>query len=205
MPAPALYVCHDCDLICRHAELAVGESACCPRCHAAIYRHSRARWEHALALALTSAILLLLLNFFPLLALKVQQNSRDTTLFYAVLSMWENNMHTVALLVMLTTIVAPLLQLGAELHILLRVRFGAAGIPSGMTMWWLQKLRPWSLVEVFMLGLLVSLVKLKDMADIIIGPAFWSCAGLIVVSAALSSIMTPRNVWLWSGGEHACA
>src|SRR6202008_3589362 len=114
-PANKLIVCHECDLICRDAALTVGESANCPRCQATLYRNSRATLDQALAIAVTATILLLLLNSFPLLALKVQQVSRDTTLFHAALAMWDDGMHLISLLVILTTMLAPALQIAIAL------------------------------------------------------------------------------------------
>ncbi|WP_394780545.1 paraquat-inducible protein A [Undibacterium sp.] len=197
-PAQKLIVCHECDLVCHAAPLAAGETASCPRCHATLYRNSRATLDQGLAVAVTAAILLVILNAFPLLALKVQQVSRDTTLFHAALSMWDDGMHAISLLVILTTMLAPALQIGIALYVLTSLKFGEAARALGAPMRLLQKIRPWSMVEVFMLGLLVSLVKLQNLADIVIGPALWSCSGMICISAALASILTPRNVWVWA-------
>ncbi|MFZ6647006.1 paraquat-inducible protein A [Undibacterium sp. TJN25] len=196
--ANKLIVCHECDLVCHAADVAAGETASCPRCNATLYRNSRATLDQALAVAATAAILLVILNAFPLLALKVQQVSRDTTLFHAALSMWDDGMHAISLLVILTTMLAPALQIGIALYVLCALKFGETARALGAPMRFLQKIRPWSMVEVFMLGLLVSLVKLQNLADIVIGPALWSCAGMICVSAALASILTPRNVWVWA-------
>ncbi|MET3118449.1 paraquat-inducible protein A [Undibacterium sp. GrIS 1.8] len=196
--AVKLIVCHECDLICRDLELVVGETASCPRCQAMLYRNSRATLDQALAIAVTSAILLLILNSFPLLTLKVQQATNNTTLFHAALSMWNDGMHAISILVVVTTMLAPALQIMMALYVLYSLKFGDPDKAVGAPMRFLQKLRPWSMVEVFMLGLLVSLVKLQHMADIIIGPALWSCAAMICVSAGLTSILTPRNVWVWA-------
>ncbi|MES2072073.1 MAG: paraquat-inducible protein A [Pseudomonadota bacterium] len=191
-------MCHECDLICNDVALAAGEAACCPRCQAMLYRNSRATLDQALAIAVAAAVLLLMLNSFPLLALKVQQISRGTTLFGAALAMWEDDMHAISLLVVVTTMIAPALQIAVALYVLGSLKFGDAGGTIGAPMRFLQKIRPWSMIEVFMLGLLVSLVKLQNMADIIIGPALWSCASLIFVTAGLASVLTPRNVWMWA-------
>ncbi|MES2102695.1 MAG: paraquat-inducible protein A [Pseudomonadota bacterium] len=196
--ASKLIVCHECDLICKQAVLAVGDSASCPRCQALLYRHSRATLDQAWAVTATAAILLLILNGFPLLALKVQQVSRDTTLFHAALAMWDDGMHMISLLVILTTMLAPALQIAIALYVLHALKYGDARRAIGAPMRFLQTIRPWSMVEVFMLGLLVSLVKLQNLADIVIGPALWACAGMICVTAAMASILTPRNVWVWA-------
>ena len=191
-------VCHECDLICVDAPLARGEAASCPRCQATLYRNGSASLDMALALAVTSVILLLLLNSFPLLALKVQQVTRDTTLLHAALAMWNDGMHLLSLLVIITTVLAPAVQVSLASYLLCVIRFGDASQALGAPLRALQSLRPWSMVEIFMLGLLVSLVKLQHMADIVIGPALWSCASLIFITAALTSVLTPRNVWLWA-------
>ena len=191
-------VCHECDLLCREVSLKVGEAACCPRCGAKLFHHNRSTLDQTLALAITTAVLFSIMNTFPLMALHLQQHTRETSLFGAALAMWDRDMPVLCLLVILTTIAAPALQIGIELYILLNIKWGKHPQTTSLPMIVLQKLRPWSMVEVFMLGLLVSLVKLKDLADIIVGPAFWSCAGLIVVSAIMGSMLTPRHVWMWS-------
>ena len=193
-----LVVCHECDLICRDVSLAIGEAACCPRCHAKLFQHNRSTLDQTLALALTTVILFFIMNTFPLLSLHLQQNTRETSLFGAALAMWDKEMHVLSLLVIVTTIVAPALQIGIEIYILSRIKWGKRVRATSLPMIILRKLRPWSMVEVFMLGLLVSLVKLKDLADIIVGPAFWSCSGLILMSAFMGNMLTPRNIWNWS-------
>ncbi len=202
-PAPHFIVCHECDLVCADVPVATGEAASCPRCRATLYRNGTASVDVALALAITSVILLLLLNSFPLLALKVNQVTRDTTLFHAALAMWNDGMHILSLLVIITTILAPALQISVAVYLLCVIRFGDASMALGAPLRALQSLRPWSMVEIFMLGLLVSLVKLQHMADIVIGPALWSCASLIFFTAALTSVLTPRNIWLWAHDKQA--
>ena len=191
-------VCHECDLVCIDVPLVTGEAASCPRCQATLYRNGKASVDVALALAVTTVILLLLLNSFPLLSLKVQQVTRDTTLLHAALAMWDDGMHILSLLVIITTILAPAMQISVAIYLLCVLKFGDARRALGAPLRLLQTLRPWSMIEIFMLGLLVSLVKLQHMADIVIGPALWSCASLIFFTAALTSVLTPRNVWLWA-------
>jgi len=192
-----LVVCHECDLICHDVPLAVGEAASCPRCHGKLFQRRRSTLDQTLAMAFTTAILFLIMNTFPLMALHLQQNTRETSLLGAALAMWDREMPVLCVLVIITTMVAPALQISIEIYVLSRLKWGKRLKTTGLPMVILQKLRPWSMVEVFMLGLLVSLVKLKDLADIIVGPAFWSCSGLIIVSAYMGTMLTPHNVWAW--------
>ena len=191
-------ICHECDLICSDTALCDGAAAYCPRCKAKLFTHSRAKLDQALALAFAGAILFLIMNAFPLLAINLQQTSHQTTMFEAALAMWNKDMHVLAVLVFLTTIIVPASHISLEIMVLCLIKFGDASRALAVPMLLLRKLRPWNMVEVFMLGLLVSLVKLRDIADIIVGPAFWSCASLIFITAILGSMLTPRNLWCWT-------
>lgn len=198
-------ICHECDLICSDTTLCDGAAAYCPRCKAKLFTHSRAKLDQALALAIAGAILFLIMNAFPLMAINLQQTTHQTNMFESALAMWDKDMHVLAMLVILTTIIAPALHIGLEILVLCLIKFGDASRALAMPTLLLRKLRPWNMVEVFMLGLLVSLVKLRDIADIIVGPAFWSCACLIFITAILGSMLTPRNIWCWThaGSKHA--
>ncbi len=59
----------------------------------------------------------------------------------------------------------------------------------------LRHIEPWSMMEIFLIGILVSLVKLADMANIIPGLALWSFGVLILVLAAANAALDPRIVW----------
>ena len=203
MQQSKVVICHECDLICQDTALGIGASAFCPRCRVKLFTNSGAKLDQALALAVAGAILFLIMNAFPLMAIKLQQTSHQTTMFEATLAMWDKDMHVLAMLVLLTTIVVPALHICLEILVLCLIKFGDATRALALPTLLLRKLRPWNMVEVFMLGLLVSLVKLRDIADIIIGPAFWSCACLIFITALLSSMLSPRNIWRWTHTERA--
>lgn len=198
-------ICHECDLICQDTVLGAGGAAYCPRCKAKLFTNSGAKLDQALALSISGAMLFLIMNAFPLMAINLQQTTHQTTMFEATLAMWDKDMHVLAMLVFLTTIIAPALHISLEILVLCLIKFGDATRALALPTLLLRKLRPWNMVEVFMLGLLVSLVKLRDIADIIIGPAFWSCAFLILITAILGSMLTPRNIWCWThdGSAHA--
>lgn len=105
-------------------------------------------------------------------------------------------MAIVALLVFVTTFAVPALQLAAMCYTLLPLRLGRAPPALAFVMRCLHALQPWGMVEVFMLGVLVSLVRLARLADIIPGIALWSCGALIVLLAAAAMSFEPRDVWV---------
>ena len=102
---------------------------------------------------------------------------------------------SVGLLVLLTTVIAPMAQLVLLLYVLgplHRGRVPRAIVPAFR---WVQRAKNWSMMEVFLLGILVSLVKLMDMASIVPGVALWAFVLLIPVLAAASSSLDPHEIW----------
>ena len=157
--------------------------------------------DHVFALVIAGAVLFLVGNAFPLVSLEAQGNGVTTTLFGAVLHMWQQNMHLVACLVLVTTILAPAFDLAAMLYLTMGALAFDQGRTEVMPRWSarvlraVQIVRPWGMLEVFMLGALVSIVKLGQMASVIVGPALYSIGLLTLVLAAANSAFDPRDIW----------
>ncbi len=195
MSARKLILCHDCDLLNRVAEVPSGASARCPRCGGLLDRRVPNSIDRTLALALAGLILFLVANSFPFLAMKMQGQVTDTTLASGVHALYAADERFVGSLVLFTTIVAPLLQLLLLLSVLAPLRFGRR-VPGMILMFrLLRRIESWSMMEVFLIGILVSLVKLADMAQIVPGIAIWSFALLIPVLAAATASLDSHLVW----------
>lgn len=198
MSAP-LAACHECDLLQREVPLPAGGVARCARCGAELYRDRPASLERALALAAGALLLFAIANSFPILGLSLQGQVIQTTLYGAVHRLWDEDMRSVAVLVFATTIAMPALELAALAYLLAPVRFGRLPPRFALVFRVLQAVRPWGMVEVFMLGVLVSLVKLAHLAGVVPGIALWSFAALMLVMAALSAVFDPRALWQAAG------
>ena len=109
--------------------------------------------------------------------------------------MWGQPRYAVAALVFLQPILAPALQIGLLLYVVapIHLRWRAPG--AIMAFRWVETFRPWSMMEVFLIGILVALVKLADMAEIVPGIALWAFALLIPVLAGTSAFLDPEIVW----------
>lgn len=201
-PTNSITVCSECDLVCAWAPVGRGEVGRCPRCDNPFHPAPPESAQTALALAFTGGVLVVILNAFPLLALKLHATQRETTLIQAALEMWHHDMRLVGMLVLLTTVIAPAAQVVIHLHVLWQLQMGRGWATLRAPLRWLYQLRPWSMGEVFLLGLLVSLVKLQHVADIVLGPAFWACLGLIFITAALNATVDAHSVWVWHERRH---
>jgi paraquat-inducible protein A len=193
-----LIVCPECDLAQRLGALHRNDHAICTRCRAELRSARGEKLDIALAGLLTLAILLTLFNTFPLVQLRVQGVSRATTLGGAAIELHHRGMTGLALLVTATTIVIPIVEVALLTFILVPMRLRAAREWVSTAIGILQHLRPWSMIEVFMLGVLVSIVKLASLAEVIPGPALWACACVIVVMAFLRGILKPDELWDWA-------
>lgn len=192
-----LTICPECDLLVREAASAEvsGFTALCPRCGALLHRRHRNSLENSLALAFAALVLLVAGNVFPIVGLDIQGQRIETTVIGAAASLWDEDMRAVAVLVLLTTTLLPLLELGAVLWMVLPLRLGRRP-PGFVTMFRaLQLAHPWAMVEVFILGILVALVKLAHMAEVLPGPAAWCFGGLMLLLATLTVVIEPHDLW----------
>jgi paraquat-inducible protein A len=194
MGAP-LTACHECDLLQREVPLSAGGVARCARCGAELYRDRPESLDRTLALTLGALALFVIANSFPILGLALQGQVINATLYDTVDRLWHEDMKSVAVLVFATTIAMPALELGALAYLLGPVRFGRLPPHFSYVFRVLQAVRPWGMVEVLMLGVLVSLVKLAHLAGVVPGIALWSFGALMLVMAALAAAFDPRALW----------
>jgi paraquat-inducible protein A len=194
-----LIACHECDLLQREAPLPRGGVARCGRCGAELYRNHPESLERTLALTIAAVVLFVIANSFPIIGLALEGQVIQTTLFNTVRTLWDQQMKSVSVLVFLTTIAMPALELFALAYLLLPLRLGRVPPRFAAVFRMLQTVRPWGMVEVFMLGVLVSLVKLAHLAGVVAGVALWSFAALMLVMAAIASIFDARALWARAG------
>ena len=172
-----------------------GGSARCPRCGCILYRRVKNSIDRTLALAIGGAILFVVANLFPFLAFKMDGNVTQTTLSTGITSLYQQGYLFVAFLVLLTTILAPFLQLLSLLYVMTSLKLGLRGRSAVPVFHLLGRIENWSMMEVFLLGILVSLVKLVDMAQIVPGIALWSFALLIPILAGATASLDRELVW----------
>jgi paraquat-inducible protein A len=191
----SLMACHDCDLIQRLPRISESGAVQCIRCGAVLYQKKRNSIERSLALAIAGLVLFAVANSFPFLAFKLEAQVRQTTLLTGIQELYAQGMPELSLIVLLTTVLVPLGQMLCMLYILLPLKFNL--IPRGLPRVFrlVRHLAPWSMMEVFMLGILVSVVKLAKMAKIVPGVALFSFLALIFVMAAMTASLDTHLIW----------
>ncbi|WP_374339362.1 paraquat-inducible protein A [Methyloversatilis sp.] len=190
-----LVACHECDLLQTEPALAPGQTARCVRCGAFLARNPPDSLDRTLALTLTAVVLYVIANAWPLVGLELQGRRIDVTLIGAVHALWVEGMTPVAALVFGTALLFPLLELAMILAVLVPLRLGRVSPRMAPFFRLVRSVQPWGMVEVFLLGMLVSLVKLSHMATVILGVAFWAMAGLMLVVTLAGRAFDTRLLW----------
>ena len=187
--------CPHCDLLQRLPELAPGASARCPRCDKELWRRREDSLNRTLALTLGAALLYIVANSVPMLGLTIVGREASTTVIGSANHLWQNGQQMVAVLVLLTAVIAPALQIGFMLAIVLGAHRERPPRWVGTLLRHHPTTRTWSMIEVMMLGVLVALVKIADYATVIPGIALFVLWVLVFLLAAMQSNFDSREVW----------
>jgi paraquat-inducible protein A len=191
---PDLIACEGCDALYRRAPLRPRDVATCPRCGTELERHAGQQRKRVLPLTVASLITFIIANGFPIVEIEVRGLRSETTLAGAVVALTSEGMSPVALLVLGTTILFPLLQLCILVWLLVPLQRQRQAPGFAWLVRAMQTLRPWGMIEVFLLGVLVAIVKLSSIATVVAGPALWA---FMVLTVLLTSVLAfdPRGFW----------
>ncbi len=207
---PALIACPHCDLLQRLPDLAPGASARCPRCDKELWRRREDSLNRTLALTLGGRDTLrdrqLGSDARPDRRRAPGLHHRDRR---RRCTSGRTDQQIVAVLVLFTAVIAPALQIGFMLAIVLGALRERPPRWVGTLLRHHPTTRTWSMIEVMMLGVLVALIKIADYATVIPGVALFVLWALVFLLAGIQSSFDPREVWErieWADGERArCA
>ncbi len=197
-----LVACHDCDLLFPKPHLRKGEKARCPRCRAVLFERSGHSLDYSLALATTSLILFLLANFNTLLRMNIGGRVQSGLIISGIRELYAQGFWEIAVLVLIVTILAPLIKILCLFYVLAPLKLHFRLPKAARVFRFFELLHPWAMTEVYMLGILVALVKLKDLATIEVGIALYSYAALIVFMAAMDASLDDHEIWERLGARH---
>jgi paraquat-inducible protein A len=183
---PDLVVCEHCDSVYRRRVLAPGETARCGRCLATLYdaRPDLDRW---LALTLTAAVLFIIANVCPVIRVSLQGLRHEAALWESAAALARGPLIGLAIPFAFSIIVVPCLQIGLLAWVLSHARAGRRAPGFAPALRALVVLRPWSMIEVCLLGILVSVVKLSHFLQVLPGAGLWATAGLMLLIPLIAS------------------
>ncbi len=205
LPVEELIACHECDLLMRKPDCTVGERVGCPRCGYELYTYRHQVVRRSLALVIAALLLYVPANFLPIMHLHLLGQTTEDTLWSGVLGLYDSGMQGVAVVVFLCSMAVPLLKLLCQLVVLLSIRLNF-GHGCGLLLYRIyHHLRDWGMLEVYLMGILVAMVKLADLADLSLGLGLLCFIALLLTQVWLEVTMSPHQIWEALSGkdEHA--
>ena len=195
METNTLTACHDCELIQRIPDTPEKGTVRCVRCGALLYKRRADCVDTTLALTLAGIVLFVLINTFPFISFRMSGQMEETTLITGIQVFFAQGWWVLGLLVLFSTVIAPAIQLLGLLYILLPLRFGliVPGLPRVLRT--LKALGPWSMIEIFMLGILVSVVKLSKDGELTYGISLYAFMAFTFIIAAILNSFDPHQIW----------
>lgn len=178
---PPLIICEYCDSVYGSALLRKHQKAMCQCCGAVVQRHTGLTLEQRLALCLTAAILLALANFYPIISINLQGLHNAATLWDSVVALSQGPITFIALVAAIAIIVAPVIQVLLLIWVMTFALANRRSPAFTFCMRVLESLRPWSMLEVCLLGALVAVVKLAGLLDVVPGIGLLALAALSVL------------------------
>jgi len=190
-----LVACEYCDLLHEERPLGCRGKALCTRCGGILYREEPHSLERVLALNLGALVLLILANVMPFMTFSLEGQAQENHVISGVILIWLGGSHALAALILFTSIAAPLIRIGASLYVTLPMVLGRVPPAAAQVTRFDAWLGPWAMLEVYMLAVIASVVKLAQMASIHLDVGAFAFVAVILVSTMASSARDPREIW----------
>jgi paraquat-inducible protein A len=187
--------CPDCDLLQRIPALAPGGRAACVRCGHSLAKQSSGSPDLPLALTVAAAIMLVVCNTVPLMELHVVGRFASTTIAGGAYEMWLQGQRVTSVLVAFCALIAPVGYVSFMLTLLIAVRLPSVPPWAGEMLRWMGHLQVWAMLEVVMLGILVALVKIAELATVNPGIGMYAFGAVILLMPAIGVNLDRRELW----------
>ena len=185
--------CHICRQMLRVSRT---PSTACPRCHATVHVDDPAAWRTSLALLSTAVVLYIPANVLPVMTVTYFGSSEPDTIMSGVIELWHSGMYPIAALVFVASITVPVLKiLALGWLILSKNRTSVVARHKTRVYRIVELIGRWSMVDIFMIGILTALVHLGNIATVSPGPGALAFAAVVVLTMLASASFNPRSIW----------
>jgi paraquat-inducible protein A len=193
--SPHYFACPDCDALFTAPEVRDGERVICPRCCANLFSRRPNFVNRAAALVFAGAFFFILANAFPFISMRADYRESDMLLAGSVSGLEQHGFPVLAGMVGVFTLAAPTMVISGLLYVLVPLLRGRRQPWALHVCRAMYEARRWNMVQVFLLGVLVSMMKLGKLATLTLGTSFWAFVGLIVCLTAALAAIDPAELW----------
>ncbi|HGM5551802.1 paraquat-inducible protein A [Pseudomonas putida] len=189
-----LIICEHCDCVYEKVVLGKHQKTLCVRCGGVLQRYNGLTVEQRLALTFTAAMLWLFANFYPVMSISMKGLKNSATLWDSVLALSQGPITFMAMVAAISIIIAPAFQLVLLIWVLGFALSSRRAPGFKLCMRWLETLRPWSMLEVCLLGAMVAVFKLAGLLDVLPGIGLFALAVLSLMMIRIAG-RDIRDLW----------
>ncbi|WP_252177526.1 paraquat-inducible protein A [Endozoicomonas sp. 4G] len=183
-------LCLNCHRVCRAGEIR------CPRCGSKVRLRKKDSLSRCWALTLSAALLYIPANLLPIMTVSRFGRGRPDTIMSGVIELMHHGMAPIALLVFTASILVPLMKLLGMAWLLVCVQTGAMNPDRQTRLYrlivWIGR---WSMLDIFIISLLVALVQFGHLGTVTAGPAAFAFAAVVVLTMSAAMSFDPRLLW----------
>jgi paraquat-inducible protein A len=189
--------CHDCHLLSHWPSISSPQTACCPRCGSKLHQRKPNSIAKTWALVITAIILYIPANLLPMTITSALGNVSADTIMSGVIYFIHSGSWEIALVIFTASIFVPFIKFLILIYLLLSVQFKSIRRPKDLTVLYriTEAVGRWSMMDVYVVTILVALVKLGVLADIEAGPAAIYFASVVITTMIAAESFDPRLIW----------
>jgi paraquat-inducible protein A len=192
-----LVSCHDCHLLSRMPEMTATQVAHCPRCGGALHQRKPNSIMRTWALVITAMIFYIPANILPMTITSALGSTQSDTIMSGVIYFIHSGSWEIALVIFVASIFVPFLKFVILIYLLLSVQFKSTKRPRDRTVLYriTEAVGRWSMVDIYVVTILIALVKLGILADIEAGSAALYFAAMVTITMVAAESFDPRLIW----------
>ena len=189
--------CHSCHLLCEAPLLKNNQHSCCPRCGSALHSRKQNSISRCLALVIAASILMVPAQMLPITITSALGHTQADTILSGVIYFLHTGMWPIALVIFVASVFVPFAKLLILSLLMLSVQFRWRWRPRDRTRLYrvTEVVGRWSMVDVYVVTILVALVKLGAVATIDAGPGATYFAGVVILTMFAAESFDPRLIW----------
>ncbi len=194
-PLDKLIICPECHTLHRKIKLKHAKAAYCEECENLLYYWHENLMDKGLALALATLITFVMASSFAIVRIEINGIWQDLTLPFVFVTLFKEDFFVVGLIVSFLIFFVPLLYIVVYTFVLVLLRMRRGYETTRKLLIVLAELKPWNMIEIFLISILVALVKLIGYAQIVFGISFWALAAFIVLDIYLTRRIRLADLW----------
>lgn len=192
-----LVSCNDCHLLSRWTQLSPRQVALCPRCGGELHQRKPYSIARTWALLIAAITFYIPANILPMTIASGLGHEQSDTIMSGVIYFIQSGSWEIALVIFTASIFVPFMKFTILIYLLLSVQFKSIRRAKDRTVLYriTEAVGRWSMVDVYVVTILVALVKLGALADIEAGPAAIYFASVVVITMIAAESFDPRLIW----------